>query len=315
MRIAVASGKGGTGKTTVAVSLALAAQGMVHLLECDVEEPNAALFLKVSDPVESPVCVPIPLIDETRCTACGECARFCEFNAIVRVGKTVLVFPELCHSCGGCALVCPEKAIREVASEIGTLTEGRVSRVGCGAAASGSSAPDMGFYQGLLSIGKAMSPPVIRAVKGRSGAAAERRTADCGNADCGVLEVIDAPPGTSCPMGTALTGVDYVILVTEPTPFGLHDLRLAIDTVRAMDIPFGVIINRSDSGDDRVVEYCSSEGIRILLQIPEERRIAAGYSRGEPLIVAAPEYRRIFSALAGLLVHEWKNRTGPGGAQ
>lgn len=303
MRIAVASGKGGTGKTTVAVSLALAAQGRVHLLDCDVEEPNVALFLKVSDPVESPVCVPIPVIDETRCTACGECARFCEFNAIVRVGKTVLVFPELCHSCGGCALVCPEKAIQEEASQIGMLTEGCVSRVSSGAVTSESSAPDIGFYQGLLSIGKAMSPPVIRAVKDHSRS----------EADVDTLEIIDAPPGTSCPMGTALTGVDYVILVTEPTPFGLHDLSLAVETVRVMGIPFGVIINRSDSGDDRVVSYCSSEGIRILLQIPEERRIAAGYSRGEPLIVAAPEYRRTFSALAGLLIHEWKNRTGRGG--
>jgi MinD superfamily P-loop ATPase len=279
MRIAVASGKGGTGKTTIAVSLALASSGQVQLLDCDVEEPNAGLFLEQRNARERAITVPVPVIDEAKCTACGACASFCEFNAIVHIGTTVMVFPELCHSCGGCALVCPVKAIREEPSAIGTLTESEVPRDGL---------PAIEFYQGLLTIGKAMSPPVIRAVKS---SAAERGDAD-------PLTIIDAPPGTSCPMGTAVTGADYVILVTEPTPFGLHDLDLAVKTVRKMGLPFGVIINRCDSGDDRVVSFCQNESIRILMQIPEDRRIARGYSEGKPLVESAPEYREKFETLA-----------------
>lgn len=290
MRIAVASGKGGTGKTTIAVSLALSAPGSVQLLDCDVEEPNAGIFLDQRDCRESVVTVPVPVIDETKCVACGACASFCEFNAIVHIGTTVMVFPELCHSCGGCALVCPSKAIHEEPSAIGTLTTSEVLRDGL---------PPLGFYQGLLTIGKAMSPPVIRAVK-------DRASKDCADS----VAIIDAPPGTSCPMGTAVTGVDYVILVTEPTPFGLHDLDLAVKTVRKMGIPFGVIVNRSDSGDDRVETYCSKENIRILMLIPEDRRIAEGYSKGRPLIVSAPEYRKKFVALAELLRYEMRNGVG-----
>jgi len=289
MRIAVASGKGGTGKTTIAVSLALSAPGNVQLLDCDVEEPNAGIFLAQRDTSESPITVPVPVIDETKCVACGECASFCEFNAIVHIGTTVMVFPELCHSCGGCALVCPSKAIHEEPSAIGMLTTSEVPRYGL---------PPLDFYQGLLTIGKAMSPPVIRAVKDR--AIKDHAVKD--SADC--FTIIDAPPGTSCPMGTAVTGADYVILVTEPTPFGLHDLDLAVKTVRKMGIPFGVIINRSDSGDDRVVDYCARESIRILMQIPEDRRVARGYSEGKPLVMSAPEYRKKFTALAELLVGE-----------
>lgn len=297
MILAVASGKGGTGKTTISVSLALSASGKVQLLDCDVEEPNAGLFLAQRDIRESSITVPVPVIDETTCTACGACASFCEFNAIVHVGTTVLVFPELCHSCGGCALVCPAKAIREEPSAIGTITESEVSREG--------DLP-LEFYQGLLSIGNAMSPPVIRSVKDR--AVKDRAV--------GTLVIIDAPPGTSCPMGTAVTGADYVVLVTEPTPFGLHDLDLAVKTVRKMGKPFGVIINRCDSGDDRVVTYCERETIEILMQIPEDRRIAEGYSEGRPLVVAAPEYRDTFAALAELLKDTMRKRAGrPAGAK
>lgn len=301
MRIAVASGKGGTGKTTIAVSLALSAQGRVQLLDCDVEEPNAGLFLAQRDICESAITVPVPVINETKCVACGECASFCEFNAIVHIGTTVMVFPELCHSCGGCALVCPAGAIHEEPSAIGMLTTSEVLR---------DDLAPVSFYQGLLSIGKAMSPPVIRAVKDRAvkDSASKNHESpgygDVAAADAGIMTIIDAPPGTSCPMGTAVSGVDYVILVTEPTPFGLHDLDLAVKTVRKMGLRFGVIINRSDSGDDRVIVYCTKENIRILLQIPEDRRIAEGYSEGKPLIVSAPEYRRKFAALAGLLEDE-----------
>lgn len=296
MKIAVASGKGGTGKTTIAVSLALSTPGRVQLLDCDVEEPNAGLFLAQRDVSETEITVPVPVIDGATCVACGECASFCEFNAIVHIGTTVMVFPELCHSCGGCALMCPAGAIHEEPSPIGTLTTSEVLR---------DSLTPLDFYQGLLTIGKAMSPPVIRSVKDRAvkdqtSEAPSRTTAPAP----GILTIIDAPPGTSCPMGTAVTGADYVILVTEPTPFGLHDLDLAVKTVRKMGIRFGVIVNRSDSGDDRVVAYCEKESIRILMQIPEDRRIARGYSEGRPLVVSAPEYRKKFSALAELLCGE-----------
>jgi len=269
MKIAVASGKGGTGKTTVAVSLALSAGGPVTLLDCDVEEPNAGLFLPHENATMRPVTVPVPRIDTDRCTTCGKCASFCEYNAIVCIGTSVMVFPELCHSCGGCALVCPVKAITEVPVEIGTLGEW--------------SKGDFHFTEGILKIGNALSPPVIRAVK-----------ASAAEAD---LVIIDCPPGTSCPMVTAVTGADYVILVTEPTPFGLHDLDLAVKTVRKMALPFGVIINRSDSGDDRVVEYCEREKIRVLLQIPEDRKIAEGYSTGKSLLESVPKYREKFARM------------------
>lgn len=280
MKIAVASGKGGTGKTTIAVSLALSVRAQVQLLDCDVEEPNAGIFLEQKNARKSDITVPVPVIDEGACIACGECAAFCEFNAIVHIGTTVMIFKELCHSCGGCALVCPTKAIQEEASPIGTLTKSDVIREGL---------PPLSFYQGLLTIGNALSPPVIRAVK---------EAAALDNPEQTALTIIDSPPGTSCPMGTAVSGTDYVVLVTEPTPFGLHDLDLAVKTVRKMGIPFGVIINRSDSGDDRVTAYCKNENIRLLMEIPEDRRIAEGYSEGKPLIHSAVEYRPRFEALA-----------------
>lgn len=281
MTIAVASGKGGTGKTTIAVALALEAAGSIVLLDCDVEEPNAALFLHGRDARETPVVVPVPVIDEAACTKCGLCAKVCEFNAIVHVGTSVMVFPELCHSCGGCALACPTKVIREEASPIGVLTEMAVDR--------GSGRAPLFFAQGLLSIGKAMSPPVIRAVKSRGAELAA-------SADS-TITIIDCPPGTSCPMGTAVSGADFAVLVTEPTPFGLHDLEIAVGTVRRMGIPIGVVVNRSDSGDDRVERYCASEGIEILLSIPEDRKIARGYSLGRPLVDSAPVWRRAFADL------------------
>jgi MinD superfamily P-loop ATPase len=287
MIIAVASGKGGTGKTTVSVSLALSLENDLALLDCDVEEPNAAIFLPlgaVNPPASSPITVPIPNIDENLCNACGDCADFCEFNAIVHIGTSVLVFPELCHSCGGCTLLCPQRAITEIPMEIGTLST--------------STFQNKHFAQGLLSIGKAMSPPVIRAVKD----SIKGKTTD------GIV-IIDCPPGTSCPMTTAVTGSEYVLLVTEPTPFGLHDLNLAVQTVRMMGIPFGVVINRCDSGDDRVLRYCEKEKISVVLQIPEDRRIAKGYSMGIPLIESALEYKQIFQDLLKHLVAEYGGRS------
>lgn len=289
MKIAVASGKGGTGKTTVSVSLSLSVPDPVVLLDCDVEEPNAALFLgEGNDILKKPVAVPVPVVNEARCTHCGECAQFCEFNAIVSVGQATMVFPELCHSCGGCVQVCPHDALTEEDTPIGELSSGVYGT-------SGVDTNEVTLVEGLLSIGKAMSPPVIRAVKKYGAACVRRIVTETGR---NALMILDSPPGTSCPMTTTVSDVDAVILVTEPTPFGLHDLTLAVETVRKMDLPFGVVINRSDSGDDRVVAYCEREAIPVLLQIPDDRRIAEGYSSGIPLVVRVPEYREAFAGLA-----------------
>jgi MinD superfamily P-loop ATPase len=269
MMIAIASGKGGTGKTTVAVNLALVLPAPVQLLDCDVEEPNCHLFLNPDMQRKESVGIPVPVVDPKRCDLCGECGRICEFNAIISLKTQPLVFPELCHGCGGCRMVCPQGAIREERRPIGEIQFGRRN--------------GLRFIQGRLQIGQAMSPPLIRAVK---------KEAD----DTGVC-IIDCPPGTTCPVVTAVRHTDYVVLVTEPTPFGLHDLKLAVETVRRLGPPCGVVINRSDSGDDRVVEYCRAEQIPVLLEIPEDRRIAVAYSRGIPAVEALPETREMFLTL------------------
>ncbi|NQU05669.1 MAG: P-loop NTPase [Calditrichaeota bacterium] len=267
MILAIASGKGGTGKTTVAVNLAKVVNSHVQLLDCDVEAPNDHLFLNGTVRNEVIVNVLIPSVDESLCDACGECSQFCEFNAIVSLKTTPLVFPELCHSCGGCLEVCPQKAIREVPHRVGVIQI--------------SEKDNITLTQGRIDIGVAMSPPIIRAVKERI------QTRD--------YTIIDAPPGTSCPVIAAIKGVDFVALVTEPTPFGLHDLKLAIDMVREINIPFGVIINRVGIGDNRVHSLCEQEGIPILMEIPDDRRIAEAYSRGELIVEALPEYRQYFT--------------------
>ena len=220
MQIAIASGKGGTGKTTVATNLAYVASRngqSVAYLDCDVEEPNGHIFLKPEITDRKPVGSLIPQVDAEKCTLCGECGEICQYSAIVRVGEKVLVYPELCHGCGGCSLVCPADAITEVSREIGVLETGRAGAIQ--------------FAQGLLNVGEAMSPPVIRAVKSTAF-----------QAD---LTIVDAPPGTSCPVIEAVRGADFVILVTEPTPFGFHDLKLAVEMVRVLKLPFGVVINRA----------------------------------------------------------------------
>ena len=263
MQIAIASGKGGTGKTTVSVGLAEAYAKPVVYLDCDVEEPNGAIFLKPVNTLEEPVTVLVPEVDAEKCTACGKCSQICQFNAIITLGSKAMVFPEMCHSCGGCATICPTGAIREVDSEIGTVKRGISGEIT--------------VFEGVLDIGHAMAPPIIRAVKK--------------NISDDLLNIIDCPPGTSCPLLTAVKGVDFVILVTEPTPFGLHDLKLSVDTMRELKLPFGIIINRSDSGDSRVVDYCNEENIELLLEIPESRTIAEAYSRGESIVSSCPELK------------------------
>lgn len=269
MIVAIASGKGGTGKTTVAVNLAAVMEGPVTYADCDVEEPNGHLFLKPTIATSKTVGVPTPVVDKEKCTGCGRCAETCRYHALACVKGKVLVFAELCHGCGGCALACPEHAISEAPREIGVVETGHANGIG--------------FIQGRLKIGVAMPPPLIRAIK--------RALPTEGTV------IIDAPPGVSCPVIAAVRGSDFVVLVTEPTPFGLHDLKLAVDTVRQIKIPFGVVVNRCDIGDDRVAEYCTLERIPILLAIVDDRRIAEAYSRGEMAIEAVPETRGLFAQL------------------
>lgn len=269
MTLAIASGKGGTGKTTLSVNLARALGTDVQLLDCDVEEPNAHLFLGGSVRQSTIIAVPVPAIDESRCDGCGACSAVCVYGAIVTVGRTVIQFPELCHGCGGCMRVCPRGAIRETHHRIGVVEERETGRIS--------------LIQGRLDIGSTHAPALIR----------ELRT----HARAGVPTIVDAPPGTSCPVVTSLRGADRVVLVTEPTPFGLHDLTLAVDMLRFLALPFGVVVNRMGIGDDRVHAYCHDQGIPLLLEIPDDRRIAEAYAHGKVLIDALPEYRLLFERL------------------
>jgi len=266
MKIAVASGKGGTGKTTVATNLAyLASQNgnTTTYIDCDVEEPNGHLFLKPLITTSKPIGRMHPHIDEEKCTYCGLCGEICVYSAIVCLGEKVLVYPELCHACGGCLLVCPARAITEVLRNSGKLEIGQAGRTQ--------------FVHGLLDVGEAMSTPLIRQVK-----AAVPETD---------IVIIDSPPGTSCPVIESVRGADLVLLVTEPTPFGLNDLKLAVGMVETLNLPFGVVINRADVGDGETREYCQSRGIRILAEIPDDRRVAEAYSRGFLACQTVPEFR------------------------
>lgn len=269
MIISVASGKGGTGKTLVATSLALSMEGDVQFLDCDVEEPNAHLFLKPRITSTETVSIPIPEVDEGKCTFCGKCADVCAFNAIAVLPKKVLVFPELCHGCGACSYLCPEGAIREVERGIGIVERG--------------SAGPIEFVHGELAIGEAMAVPLIRKVKQ--------------SVDPSKTVIIDVPPGTSCPVVETIEGSDFCLMVTEPTPFGMNDLALAVEVARKLDLPCGVVINRAGVGDDTVEEYCQREGIPVLLRIPLDTAIARSYSRGLTLVEGMPEWRPSFRGL------------------
>jgi MinD superfamily P-loop ATPase len=268
MIISIASGKGGTGKTTIATSLALSL-GKVRFADCDVEEPNAHIFLKPEIKDRIAVGIPVPEVDLSKCTFCGKCAEVCEFKAIVVIKGKVLFFPELCHGCGGCSFICPEKAINEADRAIGVIEKG----------VSGQ----MEFIHGILNVGEPMAPPLIREVKNHINGS--------------INAIIDASPGTSCPVVEAVNGSDFCLLVTEPTPFGLNDLRLAVEMLRKLDIPFGVVINCADIGDDEVGKYCEAEDVPILMTIPWDRSIAESYSKGIPLIEARPEFKKKFSEL------------------
>ena len=268
MIISIASGKGGTGKTTVAVSLALSI-GASQFLDCDVEEPNASLFLRPFITGKTSVSVLEPWIDESKCTYCGECSRICAYHAVAVFEKNILLFSQLCHGCGGCMLACPEKAIAEGKRNIGVIEEGVSNSII--------------FMQGTLNIGEHMATPIIKEMKRLI-----RKDMDV---------IIDSPPGTSCPVIESMKGSDFVCLVTEPTPFGLNDLKLAVETVRVLNIPFGVIINCDGIGDDRVKKYCREENIPLLMSIPWSRGIAEAYSRGIPAIEINAELKEQFLTL------------------
>ena len=265
MVISVASGKGGTGKTLVATSLALSLKDKerVQLLDCDVEEPNCHIFLKPAFSQRERVSIPVPQVDESKCTHCGKCAEVCAYHAIAVLKQRVLIFAELCHGCGACSYLCPEKAISELDREIGMVETGN--------------SDSLEFVHGKLSVGEAMAPPVIRKVKEHIN---PQKTV-----------IIDVSPGTSCPVVEAIKGSDFCLLVTEPTPFGLNDLALAVEVVRKLKVPCGVVINRAGVGDKGVEEYCLRENLPILLTIPIDTKIAALYSRGIPLVKGIPEWQ------------------------
>jgi MinD superfamily P-loop ATPase len=271
MIISVASGKGGTGKTLVATSLALSLKDTckVQLLDCDVEEPNDHIFLKPVITRNEAVYLPVPRVDEEKCTYCGKCAEVCAYRAVAVFPKHVMVFPNLCHGCGACSYLCPEEAITEEEKKMGVVESGQSDGVA--------------FVQGKLTVGEAMPTPVIRKVK------------DYVNRD-GIV-IIDVSPGTSCPVVQSIKGSDFCLLVTEPTPFGLNDLVLAVETVKELNIPCGLVINRDGIGDARVEEYCHKENMHILLTIPLDTEVARLYSRGVTLAEGMPQRKESFLGL------------------
>ena len=278
MKVAIASGKGGVGKTTVAVNLAKSHSSNTILLDCDVEEPNCHLFLQGKITAKQDVFVPVPQIDEKLCSHCGECSRFCEYNAIVSSGAYPLVFAEMCHSCGGCLKVCPHNAIFEIKHKIGVVEKRKINKIE--------------LISGILEVGKIMSPSLIKAVK-------KQTTSD-------VLTIIDAPPGVSCSVVASIFDADIIILVTEPTPFGLNDLSLAVTMLQKMQKPMGVVINRMVSGNRIIHNFCEANNLKIWAEIPEDINIAQNYSKGRIVVDEMPCYQNIFMNLFKEIAL-WKN--------
>jgi MinD superfamily P-loop ATPase len=272
MKIAISSGKGGTGKTTVATNLAwtIASEGdTVSYIDCDVEEPNGHIFLKPEIVEKKVATIGYPVIDGEKCTSCGMCAKICQFSAILVLAETAVVFPELCHACGGCLMVCPVGAITFRNREIGIIESGKSNGIS--------------FVHGKLNVGQIMSPPLIKQTK-------EHITENG-------ITIVDSPPGTSCPVIESVKNTDYVVLVTEPTPFGLSDLKLTVEVLDKMKIPYGVVINRFDLGSQETVEFCKKKRIDILASLPDDRQVAETYSEGIIASEVLPEFRNRFSAL------------------
>jgi len=278
MKIAVASGKGGTGKSTVSTNLAYLLSKTykkVCLLDCDVEEPNCHIFLKPVFSFSEPFYVPVPQVNVEKCVQCGKCAEVCQYNALAFVKGKVIVFPELCHGCRSCGLICPSGAISETGREVGVVESGFAS--------------GFNFIHGKSRIGEAMSPPLIKAVKKHA------------DKEDFIIQILDCPPGTSCPVIAAVSGADYVFMVTEPTPFGLYDLKLAVDVIRKLGLPFGIVINRAGENDNLIEDYAKSENIKILTKIPDSRAIAECYSKGELVLKHLPEFKKAFEPLVNII--------------
>ena len=261
MKITVMSGKGGTGKTTAATNMALSLEN-VQFLDADVEEPNASIFLKPEFSGKSEkVWRNIPDIQQNKCSGCRSCLEFCEYNALARLGEKIIVYPEVCNSCGGCKIICPEKAIQDEKRQVGEITGGR----------STFNYRSIDFWQGKLTVGEASAVPLIVELKEKIN---ENQTV-----------IIDAPPGATCPTIESASDSDFIILVTEPTPFGLHDLKIAVELVEKIGKPHGIIINRSQPEADKIIEnFCRDKQVDILLKIPFSREIAELYSSGIPFI-------------------------------
>jgi len=278
MIIAIGSGKGGTGKTTIAVNLAKSLEEKITLLDCDVEEPNAQIFIQGKKIKEEEVSVPIPWVQEELCSECAKCSHICQFNAIVSFNTIPLIFPELCHSCGGCIKICPTQALQEKEYPLGVITTYQKEHIT--------------LLEGKLNIGHPMAPPLIKRLKK--------------NISSSILTLIDAPPGTSCPFITTVKKADFVLLVTEPTPFGLNDLQLAVETIKELQIPYGVIINKDLAESNLITDYCDQESIPVLLRIPNNQEIAKIYSQGKILIEEIPLFKQKFVDL----MNEIKKLTG-----
>jgi MinD superfamily P-loop ATPase len=285
MKISIASGKGGTGKTMVATSLALSLAALnleqpPLFLDCDVEAPNAHLFLQPTLTEQREVGLLIPSVDETKCTHCGKCAEVCQYHAIVVLGQKTLVFPQLCHGCGSCTVQCPEKAITEIPDRMGVIERG-------------SASAGISFARGVMDVGEPMAVPIIRQLKKWEQPAPDR------------VVIYDAPPGTSCPVVETVRGSDYLLLVTEPTPFGLHDLRLAVQVAAELGIPAGVVINRENIPYPNLDAFCANRHLPVWMRIPFERSIAEGVARGKTLVDIHPEYgdrfRQMFALIVGSL--------------
>jgi MinD superfamily P-loop ATPase len=285
MRIAVASGKGGTGKTTVATSLALSLEPATTLiLDCDVEAPNAHLLLTPTFEWREEMGILIPEVDESRCTFCGRCAEVCQFHAIAVIGQKTLVFPELCHGCGSCSLNCPDGAIDERLGVMGVLE-------------AGPTPTDILFARGIMNVGEPMAVPIIRQLKTWEIRRNGEFPIDLNRATDAETVILDAPPGTSCPVVETVHGADFALLVTEPTPFGLHDLRLMVEVVRELNIPAGAVINRDGTGSAEVDHFCAGADLPVLMHIPLDRAIGEGIAQGKPLVAIRPEYGDHFQDL------------------
>lgn len=266
MKLAVLSGKGGTGKTTVSASLAVAIDNCQYI-DCDVEEPNGSIFLKPEITESIPVNVLVPEVDASKCSGCGSCGKACQFHAIAVVKGKVLIFPEICHHCGTCLIACPHEAIREIERTTGVVEANNSST----------------FLQGRLNIGEPISIPIIRELKRR--------------AKENLPVILDCPPGASCTVVQSIEGCDYCILVTEPTPFGLHDFKIAVGLVKKMGIPFGVVVNKASEEKRSIQEYCEKNDIEVLMEIPYSKEIAQAYSKGMLPVQNNSEWKRKFIEL------------------